>query len=118
MIPISMFLGLTVIISLFFWFRYRARGEMQATIRAAIEKGQDLTPELIASFGSPVQTPKDKDLRLALIWMAIAAGMLLIGVAVSYFSVEAIFGLAAGAALPFCLGVAYLIMWRYTERAQ
>ena len=29
MVPIFMFLGLTVIISLFFWFRYRARGEMQ-----------------------------------------------------------------------------------------
>ncbi len=118
MIPIFMFMGLTVIISLFFWFRYRGRQEMQATIRAAIKRGQDLTPELIESFGSPEKAPKDKDLRAALIWLAIAAGMLLIGVSVSYFAVEAFYGLAAAAALPFCLGLAYIIMWRYTEREQ
>ena len=117
-IPIVMFMGLTVIIGLFFWFRYRARGEMQQTIRAAIDKGQELTPELIESFGNPVQRSKDKDLRLALIWLAIAAGMVLCGVSVSYFAVEALYGLAASAAFPASLGIAYLIMWRYTEREQ
>ena len=113
-----MFMGLTVIIGLFFWFRYRARGEMQQTIRAAIDKGQELTPELVESLGSQQKSPKDKDLRLALIWLAIAAGMVLCGLSVSYFAVEALYGLAASAAFPACLGIAYLIMWRYTERAQ
>lgn len=116
-IPISMFLGLTVIISLFFWFRYRARGDLQQTIRTAIDKGQELTPELIDRLGSP-PAPKDKDLRLALIWLAIAAGMVLIGFSVSFYATEALYGVLAGAALPFCIGIAFLIMWRYAEREQ
>ena len=42
LIPISMFVGLAVVISLFFWFKYRARSDMQATIREAIARGQEL----------------------------------------------------------------------------
>ena len=112
-VPIIMFMGLTVIISLFFWFRYRARFELLQTIRTAIDKGQELTPEIIDRLGNP-PAPKDRDLRLALIWLAIAAGMALCGVAVSHFAVEALYGLLAGAAFPVCIGVAYLIMWRFT----
>ncbi|MDH3612536.1 MAG: DUF6249 domain-containing protein [Gammaproteobacteria bacterium] len=116
-VPIVMFLGLTVIVSLFFWFRYRARGDLQTTIRTALDKGQELTPELIDRLGGskPVE---HKDLRLALIWLAIAAGMVLIGFSVSFYAIEALYGVLAGAALPFCIGIAYLIMWRYTEREQ
>ncbi len=112
-VPIIMFTGLTVIVSLFFWFRYQGRGDMLATIRAAIEKGQELSPEIIDRLGNPAK-PRDNDLRLALIWLAIAAGMALCGVEVSHFAVEALYGLLAGAAFPVCIGVAYLIMWRFT----
>ena len=117
-VPIIMFAGLTVIISLFFWFRYRARGEMQQTIRTAIDKGQELTPELVESLGSPRKSSKDRDLRLALIWLAIAVGLALCGFAVPDPSGHAFQGTLAGAAFPFAIGVAYLIMWRYTEREQ
>jgi hypothetical protein len=110
-----MFSGLTIIISLFFWFRYRARGDLQMTIRAALDKGLELTPELIDRLGSP-QPAKDKDLRLALIWLAIAVALVLIGFAVSFYAIEALYGVLAGAALPACIGIAYLIIWRVTER--
>jgi hypothetical protein len=78
LIPITMFLVIGLIISSFFWFRYRARGDMQQTIRTAIDKGQELTPELIDRLGSP-QAPKDRDLRNGLIWLALAAGLALCG---------------------------------------
>ena len=117
LIPITMFLGLTIVVSLFFWFRYRARGDLQATIRTAIDKGQELTPELIDRLGSP-QAPKDKDLRLALIWLAIAAGLALTGLAVPDPTGHAFQGTLAGAAFPFAIGIAYIIMWRFTERGQ
>jgi Domain of unknown function (DUF6249) len=113
-IPISMFIGLTVVVSLFFWFRFRTRGDMQQTIRAAIERGQELSPEIIDRLGHP-QAPKDRDLRYALIWLALAAGLALCGVAVPDPTDNAMRGLLAGAAFPFCIGVAYLIMWRFTE---
>ena len=114
LVPIAMFLGLTVIISLFFWFRYRARGDMQQTFRTAIDKGQELTPEIIDRLGNP-PPPKHKDLRLALIWLAIAVGLALCGFFVPDPSGHALQGCLAGAAFPFAIGIAYMIMWRVAE---
>jgi hypothetical protein len=113
-VPIIMFIGLTIIISLFFWFRYRGRGDMQQTIRAAIDKGQELSPEIIDRLGNPAPA-RHKDLRLALIWVALAAGLALSGFFAPDPSGQAFRGALAGAAFPFCIGVAYLIMWRITE---
>ena len=115
-IPITMFIGATVAVSLFLWFRFRMRREVQETIRAAIEKGQELTPEIIERLGHPPR-PKDKEMRYALIWLAIAAGLALCGVAAPDPSGEALRGCLAGAAFPFSIGVAYLIMWRVTQSA-
>ena len=117
LIPITMFLSMAVVIGLIFWFRYRSRRDMQETIRTAIDKGQELTPELIDRLGSPKES-RHKDLRLALIWLALAFGLVLCGFAVPDPSGHALRGCLAGAAFPFMIGVAYLIMWRYTERAQ
>jgi hypothetical protein len=109
-----MFAGLTVIVCLFFWFRYRGRSDMQMTIRSAIKKGQELSPEIIDRLGNPTP-PKDKDLRLALIWLALAIGLALCGYFVPDPSGNAFQGTLAGAAFPLCIGVAYLIMWRFTD---
>ena len=117
LIPIVMFIALAVVICFFFWFRYRARGDMQKTIRSAIDKGQELTPELIDRLGSP-REHKDKDLRLGLIWLSLAIALALCGWAVPDPSGHALRGCLAGAAFPLMIGLAYMIMWRYTERAQ
>jgi len=116
MVPIFMFLGLTVIISLFFWFRFRARGEMQQTIRTAIDKGQELTPELVESLGSPQKSSKDRDLRLALIWLAVGLGIAFFGFAMSTVEEEVFMIMLGISAFPFMIGLAYTIMWRVTER--
>lgn len=114
MIPIVMFAGLTIVFCALFWFRYRARREMQETFRIALEKGHELTPEIIDRLGHP-QASKDKDLRLGVIWLALAAGLVLIGIAVP--DANALRGLLAGAALPFAIGMAYLILHRFTDRS-
>ena len=115
MIPISMFIGITVVLGLYFWFRHRNRQELQQTIRLALERGQELSPELIDRLGYPT-SPKDKDLRLAAIWLSLAAGLALCGVAAPDPSGYALRGCLAGAAFPLCIGIAYLIMWKFTER--
>lgn len=118
-VPIAMFAALAIILSFFFWFRYRARSEMQQTLRAAIERGQELTPELVESLGKPAQPSKDKDLRYSLIWFAIAIGFSVFGGAIGAAeSEEEVFLIMTGiAAFPFMLGLAYLIMWKFTERS-
>jgi len=117
-VPIVMFTGMTIIISLFFWFRYKARGQMQQTLRAAIEKGQELSPELVESLGKPERPVKDKDLRLSLIWLAVGIGIALFGFAMSSMEREAFVVMLGISAFPFMIGLAYLILWRYSERAQ
>lgn len=111
-IPIVMFAGLTIVFCMLFWFRFRARSEMQQTIRMALDKGHELTPEIIDRLGHP-KAGKFKDLRLGVIWLSIAAGLVLIGFAVP--EPDALRGLLAGAALPFAIGVAYLVLYRFTR---
>jgi Domain of unknown function (DUF6249) len=115
-IPIAMFAAIALIFFLMLYFKHRNRAEMQQTVRLALEKGTELTPELISRLGSPAEPSKNKDLRLSLIWFALAVGLALIGVAMSYFAVEVLYGCLAGAALPLSIGVAYLIMWRYGSK--
>lgn len=115
MIPISLFLGLTVVLCLFFWFRFRTRSEVQATIRTALEKGQDLTPEVIDRLGQP-KPEKNKDLRLALIWIALAAAMAVFGAAIPENDNEAQMVFLGMASFPFFLGIAYAIMWRFSGK--
>lgn len=117
-VPIAMFAALTVIISLFFWFRFRARSEMQQTIRSAIDKGQELTPELVESLGKPQKPLKDRDLRFGLIWLALGSGILLFGAAMGSIAEEVLSIMAGIAGLPFMIGLAYMIMWRVTGREQ
>lgn len=111
-VPIVMFMGMTAVFIALFWFRYKARNDMQTTFRAALDKGQELTPEIIDRLGHP-KAAKDKDLRLGVIWLSLAAGLVLIGFAVP--EPEAFRGLLAGAALPFCIGSAYLILHKTTR---
>ena len=112
-VPITMFISMSVVLCVLFWLRYKARSDMQSTFRAALDKGQELTPEIIDRLGHP-KAPKDKDMRLGIIWLSLAAGLVLIGFAVP--EPEALRGTLAGAALPFCIGVAYLILNKFTSR--
>ena len=115
LIPIVMFIVIGLIFLMFLYFRFRSRAEIQQTIRLALERGNELTPELVNRLGEP-EPGKNKDLRLALIWLGLAAGLALCGLAVPDPSGYALRGCLAGAAFPFAIGVAYLIMWRYAAR--
>jgi hypothetical protein len=115
MIPITMFIGLTIVLCLFFWFRSKSRSDVQATIRAAMEKGQELTPEVIDRLGHP-KPSKHKDLRWALVWIALALGMAVFGTVLPDDDNEAQMIFIGMAAFPLFLGIAYLIMWRVAGR--
>ena len=115
LIPIVMFIVIGVVLWLMFHFRYKTRAEMQQTIRMALEKGADLTPELIDRLGDP-EPHKDKDLRRGLIWLALAIALAMCGVAIPDSSGDALRGCLAGAAFPFAIGVAFMIMWVYGNR--
>ena len=113
MVPIVMFICVAVVVIAAFWFRYRARDGVQQTIRIALDKGQELSPELIDRLGHP-KAPKNKDFRLAILWLSISAGLLLIAFAIP--EPDAFRGILAGAAFPFTIGIAYLILQKFADR--
>ncbi|MCJ7592442.1 MAG: DUF6249 domain-containing protein [Woeseiaceae bacterium] len=114
MVPIVLFIGITVVFVALFWFRYKARSEMQSTIRTALDKGQELTPEVIDRLGHP-KASKDKDLRFGIIWIAVALGLVGFGFGIpDEDDVARIFAGIAG--FPFVIGIAYLILHKFTDR--
>jgi len=115
LIPIALFAAIALIFFIVLYFKQRSRAEMQQTIRLALEKGNELTPEIISQLGEP-EPSKNRDLRRALIWLALAVGLALCGFFVPDPSGNALRGSLAGAAFPFAIGVAYMIMWRYGAR--
>jgi O-acetylhomoserine/O-acetylserine sulfhydrylase-like pyridoxal-dependent enzyme len=91
------------------------RAETQATIRAALDKGQSLTPELLARLMDPVTARVDRrlvDLRRGVIATALGVGIATIGVTTLPMWHH---GIAIGA-LPFVVGVAYLALWALGPR--
>ena len=113
-VPVAMFASMTIIFFALFWFRYRTKEGMQQTFRAALDKGQELTPEVIDRLGHP-KPAKDKDLRLGIIWIAVAIGLTAFGFGIpDEDDVARIFmGIAA---FPLVLGIAYLILHRFSGR--
>lgn len=109
-VPIVMFVSVAVVFVFWFYFRYRTRMETQQTFRMALDKGTELSPDFVKHLGEPERS-QDQDLRRGLIWLSLAVGLVLIGFAVP--DPEALRGLLAGAALPFSIGCAYMIMYRY-----
>ena len=113
-IPLSMFIGLAIVLSLWVWFRYKAKRDMQETIRAAIEKGEGLSPELIQNLVNPPVSPQ-RDLRRGVISVGTAVAIALF----AFFVDEGdAFGPLVGIAMfPLSLGAGFLLMHRFGKSA-
>ena len=60
------------------YFKSRERREMQATVRAAIDKGQPLPPEVIDALSTEATRnipSRTRDIRRGVIWLAVGIGM-------------------------------------------
>ena len=110
LIPIVLFIVIGIALSLAFYYRYRTRKEVQESVRAAIDKGQELTPELLKSLGE-AGDPKIADLRRGTI--SIAIGLAFVTFALVLGEEDARRPLTAISAFPFLLGLAYLGLWRF-----
>ncbi|MFJ6024121.1 DUF6249 domain-containing protein [Brevundimonas sp. NPDC092305] len=113
MVPISLFAMIAAIVIVPTWLRSRERKEMQASLRASIEKGQQLPPEVIEALTrdniKPVATAA-KDLRVGVIMLALALGIGLTFAILGYNYDDDIFGFGAWAAIPGMIGLAFIIL--------
>ena len=97
------------------WLRAREREALQATLRAAIEKGQPLPPEMIEAISRDAQSApsSDRDLRRGVVLLCIAGAFVALAYAGAYWSEDDndAFGWMLGiAAFPGFIGLASLIM--------
>ena len=104
---------MAVVFLAYFYLRFRSRVETQQTIRIALEKGTDLSPEFIKQIGEP-EPAKDRDLRRGMIWIAIGIGFALLALGIQ--EDDATGPMLGTASFPTLIGLAYLIMWRYGAR--
>ena len=117
-VPIVMFMGITAVLIAVVWFRHKTKEGMQQTFRSALDKGQELTPEVIDALGQPKRA-KDKDLRLGVIWIAIAIGLSAFGFGLPInedvdVNITRLFmGIAS---FPFVIGCAYLLLNKIGRR--
>jgi hypothetical protein len=105
-VPIVLFVVTGLVLCTFFYFRYRARQEVQHTLRIAVEHGKELTPELLEAL-SVDPAGGSRDLRKGVIWLALAAALGLMAWTVDEFDLLGI------ASFPLMLGLAYLALWRF-----
>lgn len=112
LVPITMFVSIALVLSAWLYFRYRARSAVQQTVQVAIEKGHELSPELLDRLGQP-QTSGYTDLRRGVI--AVSLGVAFAVFALVLDDMEATRALLGVAAFPFIVGVAYLALWRFAS---
>ena len=111
-VPIVMFSSFAAVLGLFFFFRFRSGREIQRTLRAAIEQGQELTPEVLDRLGQTRSAVTD--LRRGILSIAIGLGVAAFGVFLG--EEDALRPMLAISAFPFLVGFAYLGLWKFREQ--
>ena len=111
-VPVVGCMMIVAVVALPFFFKSRERRELHATLRAAIEKGQPVPPEVIEAMTRAVKLPPTRlrDLRTGVIWLAIG-----IGVALATYFGDFIHGNGDSdgfgiACIPAVIGVAYIVL--------
>jgi hypothetical protein len=100
-----------------FYLRSQERIRIQETLRAAIEKGQPLPTEMMATMETAARNVNlraapspGRDLRTGIIWLGIGLGFAAMGVAFGYEEPEATMPLIACAAFPVFIGLAFIAL--------
>jgi len=113
LIPIILFLTLGGVFALAYYFRFRTRKEIQTTVRAAIERGESLSPELIESLSMSLSNPYS-DVRRGVISIAIGIAVFVFAGLIGEEDAEG--PLMAVAMFPLLIGAAYLGLWFFISR--
>lgn len=119
LIPIILFIVTGIVIYLFLSFRHRNFVTTQETVRKLIDKGGDLTPELIQSVGVKGgslggKRPPYSDLRRALLFLGFGIAAAIFARFIPEPEPQSVFtGLAF---FPIMVGLGYLAVHYLTKR--
>lgn len=115
LVPITFFVMIAAIVIAPRYFKSQERQKMAETLRAAIERGEPLPSEVIDAMSTNVRAPglppsPQRDLRVGVIWVAIALGLVVIGVIAGFEDPDATYWLIGIAALPGFIGAAFIAL--------
>lgn len=107
--PFIMVIAIVVVPAM---LKSRERREMQATLRAAIEKGQPLPPEIVDAMTKNVKVAPTSlsDIRTGIIWLAVGLGIGLVGFIAGYEDADFFNPGLAFAAIPSVIGLAFIAL--------
>ncbi len=94
--------------------RSRERMRLHDTLKASIEHGQPIPPEIISAITSsakikPPASPT-RDLRTGIIWLGVAVGLAGFGAAMSFHEPDALYPFLGMAAFPGFIGLAFIVI--------
>lgn len=107
-VPIVMFIGIAAVLIGYLYFGNKTKQAKQVTVQAAIERGDVLTPELIAAISSEPSAPA-ADYRRGIILIALGVGISVFG----YFANPGETELIGIASIPVMLGLGYLFVFKF-----
>lgn len=105
-VPFTVFGALVAIVWVMQYFAARKRADAYATVRAAIEKGQEVTPEAMEQM-TRIAHPL-ADLRRGVLLLAITVAFVALAGIVSTEEEDAVRPLLGIAVFPLSLGLAYI----------
>ena len=92
------------------YFKYRKRQDLQVTIRAALEKGQELPAEVLETISNPKNKPKkDQDLRRGVVLITTGLGIGAFGYLVG--EDDAMGPLMGIGSIPLLIGLGLTLLW-------
>lgn len=112
-VPIAVFTAGVLIVFVVMYFKAKTRAGVQKTIRLALEKGNELTPELLDRLAAPKQS-QSSDLRRGVIGLSIGIGFALFGTIIG--EPDAVRPMIGVGMFPAIIGIGYLILWKTSDR--
>ena len=114
LIPIFLFASFVTIVWLFSHYNYKKRNTAHETLRLAVEKGQEISPELVERM-SYLNDPVKSDLRRGILLIAFGIAFMILGAIMPHDEPEAMRGILGISSFPVVLGIAYLGLWRFSH---
>jgi hypothetical protein len=112
LVPIVLFIVIGAICIAPVWLKSRERVEMQSTLRAAIDKGQPVPPEVIEALTRNVKVAPTSlsDVRTGVIWLAVGIGLAGFSYFVDFGDNDLHSPGVGIACIPAVIGLAYIVL--------
>ena len=112
LVPLGFFAMVAAIVIVPRYLKSQERQRLQETLRASIEKGAELPPEVVQALTSDAKAPPSsyRDMRGGIIWLGVAIGFASLGVAVSFNEPDALYPMLGVAAFPGFIGLALIAL--------